>query len=230
MPQPTASPPPAEALHPVRVWDLPTRAFHWALALAVAVTWLSGEFGMMEVHLPAGLTVLTLVVFRLFWGVLGSESARFARFLRGPGAVLRHLAHLLARRPDHTPTHNPLGGYAVLLLLGVLLVQGASGLFADDEILTTGYLSAYVPGAMVRLATWLHVLGSKAVLAVVALHLVAIAVYRLWARQDLVRPMVTGIKSLPPGTAAPRMRSIWLALALFALCAAAARGIASLGG
>lgn len=223
-------PSPAAALHPVRVWDLPTRAFHWALALAVAVTWLSGEFGMMEVHLPAGLCVLALVVFRLFWGVLGSDSARFAKFLRGPGAVLSHLGHLIARRPDHTPTHNPLGGYAVLLLLGVLLVQGASGLFADDEILTTGYLSAYVPGVVVRFATWLHVLGSKAVLAVVLLHLAAIAIYRFWARQDLVSPMVTGIKPLPAGTAAPRLRSTWLAVALFLLCAAAARGIAALGG
>jgi cytochrome b len=215
---------------PVRIWDLPTRLFHWALAILVTIAWISGTRGAMELHLLAGYGVLALVLFRLLWGLLGSESARFASFLRGPKAAFAHLGEVVRRRPDHDTTHNPLGGYAIALLLIVLAVQTGSGLFADDEILTTGPLSGYVPGAFVRFATWLHVLNQNIILVLVGLHLLAVLAYALLLRRDLVRPMVTGIKVMPAGTKAPRMRSLWLALGLFLLCAAAVQGIASLGG
>jgi cytochrome b len=214
----------------VRVWDWPTRAFHWALAVLVAVAWISGTLGRMEVHLLAGYGVLALVLFRILWGVLGSDSARFASFLRGPRAAFSHLGELLRRRPDHDTTHNALGGYAVALMLLVLVVQACSGLFADDDILTMGPLAQYVPGSVVRLATGIHKLNSNLILAVVVVHLLAIVAYALLFRRDLVRPMITGVKYLPPGTPAPRLRSAWLAVALLLLCAAAVQGIASLGG
>jgi cytochrome b len=214
----------------IAVWDMPTRAFHWTLAVLVAVSWITGTKGWMEWHLLSGYGVLALVLFRLLWGVLGSESARFASFLRGPRAAFAHFGELLRRCPDHHTTHNPLGGYAVALMLIVLAVQTATGLFADDEILTTGPLSSFAPGRMVRLATWVHVLNSNLILVVVLLHLAAIAAYALVFRRSLVSAMLTGTKFLPAGTPAPRMRSIWLALGLFLLCAAAVQGIASLGG
>jgi cytochrome b len=221
--------PTSSVLVPVQVWDLPTRLFHWALAALVAFTWISGDQGWMEWHISAGLAVLALLAFRLLWGVLGSDSARFATFLRGPRAALGHLGEILRRRPDHDTSHNALGGYAVVLMLAVLLVQAASGLFADDEILTTGPLGGYVPGWVVKQATRIHVLTSNLVLVVVALHLAAVLAYWLLGR-NLVRAMVSGTKALPAGTKAPRLRSVWLALLLFLLCAAAAQGIASLGG
>jgi cytochrome b len=225
-----ARPNAGSSLTAVRVWDLPTRAFHWALAVLVSVAWISGTLGRMEIHLLAGYGVLALVLFRIFWGVLGSDSARFTTFLRGPRAAFAHLGEILRRRPDHDTTHNALGGYAVALMLIVLVVQAGSGLFADDDILTMGPLSQYVPGSVVRLATGIHKLNSNLILGVVLLHLVAIAAYALLFRRDLVRPMITGMKQLPPGTPAPRLSSAWLAVALLLLCAAAVQGIASLGG
>ena len=215
---------------PVRVWDLPVRLFHWGLVASVSFAWISGQMGWMEWHLWAGQCVLALVLFRILWGVLGSESARFATFLKGPGAALSHLAEVLRRRPDHDTTHNAMGGWAAAVILLVLVVQVASGLFSDDEILTTGPLAAYAPSSLVRLATVVHVTNQTIVLIVVAVHVLAVLLYGLLFRRDLVRPMLTGIKQLPAGTPAPRMRSVWLALALFLLCAAAAQGIASLGG
>jgi cytochrome b len=213
----------------VKVWDLPTRLFHWALAVLVAFAWISGNQGWMEWHLSAGLAVLALLAFRLLWGVLGSDSARFTSFLRGPRAALGHLGEIIARRPDHDTSHNALGGYAVVLILAVLLAQAASGLFADDEILTTGPLAGFVPGWVVRQATVVHATTANLVLLVIALHLAAVLLYWLLGR-NLVRAMLTGDKHLPAGTPAPRRRSVWLALVLLLLCAAAAQGIASLGG
>lgn len=224
VPDPAAAP----SAIAVPVWDLPTRLFHWALAILVTISWLSGKRGAMDLHLLSGYAVLTLVLFRLLWGMVGSESVRFASFLKGPGAAFGHLGELLRRRPDHHTTHNPLGGYAVALMLIVLAVQTGSGLFADDEILTTGPLADYAPGRVVRFATWLHVLNQNLILALVVLHVAAILAYRLLFRRDLVRPMVSGMKLLPADTLAPRMRSLWLALALLVLCAAAVQGIVSL--
>jgi cytochrome b len=223
---PDAAPP---APMPVRVWDLPTRLFHWALVVLVAFAWISGDQGWMEWHLMAGSAVLALLLFRLFWGVLGSDSVRFVRFVRGPFAALGHVGELLRRRPDHDTTHNALGGWAVLAILLVLAVQVTSGLFADDQILTMGPLAGYVPARIVRLGTWVHVQAGNVVLAIAALHIAAVALYAVLGR-DLWRAMITGVKQLPAGTPAPRLRSAWLALGLFLICAAAAQGIYSLGG
>lgn len=228
MPAPPSAAAPAAQVA-VRVWDLPLRLFHWALAVAVALAWSFGQLGWMEWHLRLGYSVLALLLFRILWGVLGSENVRFTRFLRGPGAVLRHLGEVLRRRPDHETTHSALGGWAAAVILLVLSVQVASGLFSDDEILTAGPLAAYVPRAVVRLATTVHVTNRAIVLVVVLAHVLAIALYARLFRRNLVTPMLTGTKQLPPGTMPPRLGSAWLALALFLLCAAAAQGIASLG-
>ena len=111
-----------------KVWDLPTRLFHWALALTLVGSFLTVRAHDMRLHALCGYTALTLVLFRILWGLFGSESARFASFLRGPGAVFAHVRALLGRRPDHETTHNALGGWAVMLMLGLVLAQGATGL------------------------------------------------------------------------------------------------------
>ena len=123
-----------------KVWDLPTRLFHWALALTLVGSFLTVRAHDMRLHALCGYTALTLVLFRILWGLFGSESARFASFLRGPGAVFAHVRALLGRRPDHETTHNALGGWAVMLMLGLVLAQGATGLFANDDILFRGLL------------------------------------------------------------------------------------------
>jgi cytochrome b len=118
----------------VLVWDLPTRLFHWTLVAAVAGCWWTGERGPMETHALLGYVVLALLLFRLAWGLVGSETARFSSFLRGPGAALTHARHFLRRGPlEAEAGHNPIGGYSVLLLLLLLIVQAVSGLFLYDE-------------------------------------------------------------------------------------------------
>lgn len=221
---------PAPKLVEVRVWDLPTRLFHWSLASAVVVAWITGSNGLWNLHFTAGLTVLALVIFRLLWGVLGSDSTRFTTFLRGPRAGLAHVWETLRGKPDHDTTHNAVGGWAVVLMLTLLSVQAVAGLFADvDDGLNNGPLMFYAPDAVVRLATRIHAQNAWIILAVVSLHVFAVLAYWLVAGRDLIQPMVTGVKQLPQHVAAPRMRSAWIALALFLLCAAAVRGIAALG-
>jgi cytochrome b len=229
---PPAAPPQPEkvAVVPVRVWDLPTRLFHWSLLIAVTVAWISGSNGFWQVHFLAGLSVLALVLFRLLWGVLGSESSRFATFLRGPRHALAHFWEVLRGRPDHDTTHNALGGWATVVILALLAAQAGMGLIADaDDGLTYGPLMDYAPSWLVQLATGLHKQNAWLILAVAALHVLAIMAYWLLAGRDLITPMVTGIKHLPALTRAPRMASLWLALGLFVLCAAAVRGVAALG-
>jgi cytochrome b len=227
---PSQPPAPPPKLIDVRVWDLPTRLFHWSLASAVVVAWITGSNGAWGVHFVAGLVVLALVIFRLLWGVLGSDSIRFATFVRGPRAAIGHVWETLRGRPDHDTTHNAVGGWAVVLMLALLSVQVTAGLFADvDDGLNNGPLMFYAPDAVVRLATRIHAQNAWIILAVVSLHVFAVLAYWLVAGRDLIQPMVTGVKQLPAHIAAPRMRSAWIALALFLLCAAAVRGIAALG-
>jgi cytochrome b len=187
-------------IRPVRVWDLPTRLFHWALAAAVIGLVITGKVGgnALSWHMRFGLLVLALLGFRLVWGLVGGRWSRFASFVRAPGTVLRYL------RGDHRPGdhfevgHNPLGAFSVLALITVLLVQVATGLVADDEIATTGPLNRFVATASGLAATaWHKGWGQWLILALVGLHIAAIVVYRLRG-SNLVRPMITGDKALPP--------------------------------
>lgn len=225
--------PHAEAAAPlvvVRVWDLPTRLFHWSLATAVVVAWVSGSNKLWGLHFTAGLSVLALVIFRLLWGVLGSDSTRFTTFVKGPRAALAHAWDTARGKPNHDTTHNAVGGWAVVPILTLLSVQALTGLFADvDDGLNNGPLMFHAPDAVVRLATRIHAQNAWVILAVVSLHVFAVLGYWVVAGRDLIQPMVTGVKRLPAHVAAPRLRSAWIGLALFLLCAAAVRGIAALG-
>jgi cytochrome b len=221
-------------LRPVRVWDLPTRVFHWLLAAAVIGLVISGKLGgnALVWHLRLGLGVFTLLGFRLLWGMVGGRWSRFASFLVAPATLLRYLRG--QHRPgDHFEVgHNPLGALSVLSMIAVLVVQVATGLVADDEIATTGPLNKYVATATGLLATgWHKGYGQWALLALVALHVAAIVVYRLRG-QNLVTPMITGDKPLPPEVPAAidTVASRGLALAVWAACVAGAVWIARQGG
>ncbi|WP_019016569.1 cytochrome b/b6 domain-containing protein [Elioraea tepidiphila] len=201
-----------------KVWDLPTRLFHWALALTLVGSFLTVRAHDMRLHALCGYTALTLVLFRILWGLFGSESARFASFLRGPGAAIGHLRALLGRRPDHETTHNALGGWAVLLMLALVLAQAVTGLFANDDILFRGPLFPLAGKEMSdRLTTW-HYRISDLLLIVVILHVVVVLAYRVVGHQ-LIEAMVTGIKRLPAGTRAPRLAGLAPAAGALAIAA-----------
>lgn len=195
-------PPP---LRRVRVWDLPTRLFHWLLAACVVASVVSAKVGgaAMEWHLRLGYTILALLVFRLLWGLVGGHWSRFTRFVYSPRALLRYLTGR-ARDDDHFEVgHSPTGALAVFGLMAILLVQVATGLVADDEIANTGPLIRFVSGSTSSLATgWHKGWGQWTVVGLVALHVAAIVFYLVKKRQNLVGPMVSGDKLLPEGVPA----------------------------
>ncbi|MFL9665671.1 cytochrome b/b6 domain-containing protein [Variovorax sp. AB1(2024)] len=216
-----------------RVWDLPTRLFHWALAIAVIGLIGTGLNGIMEWHFRLGYAVLALLLFRLAWGFVGGRWSRFAAFVYGPGSVVAYLrgkAH-----PDHLIGHNPLGALSVFAVLAILALQVATGLTADDEIAASGPLTRFVSSETVSLATsWHKAWGKWIVIAFASLHVLAVLFHALVKRHRLVRPMVTGDKLIAAGAGgnvAPSRddaASRAFALVVFALCAGVAYWISSL--
>jgi cytochrome b len=207
-------------LRPVRVWDWPTRLFHWALTLCVVGAVVSAKVGgdALVWHFRFGLAVLALLVFRLVWGVIGGHWSRFTSFAHGPGTLLRYLRG--QSRPEEMLDvgHSPTGALAVFALLGLLAVQVATGLVADDEIASTGPLIRFVTSTTSLAATsWHKTWGQWLLLGLVGLHVVAIAVYRLVHRRDLVMPMLVGDKPLPPAVPASADHAGRWGLALIAL-------------
>lgn len=205
------------ALVRIRVWDLPTRLFHWSLVAAVTVAVITGELGgdWMEWHGRAGLAIVGLVTFRLVWGFVGSTHARFLNF--APSAS-RLRAYLRGRWKGHG--HNPLGALSVFALLALLGAQAATGLFGNDDIAFNGPLAALVDEALsTRLTGW-HQKLAYLLLTVMALHIAAILVYLGLKKDNLVKPMVTGWKDVRSGTSASKGSVAALLLALAAAAVA----------
>lgn len=202
----------------LRVWDLPTRLFHWLLVSLFAFSWASAEVGgnFMEYHMLSGYAVLGLVMFRLTWGFVGSATARFSHFIRGWKGMKAYLGSQF--RPGATPFigHNPLGGWMVIAMLMLLLVQAATGLFANDDIATEGPLYHLISKDWSDALTELHEGVFNVLLGLAVLHIAAIASYLLFKGDNLVRPMLTGRKEVPAETPEPRMVSAWRALPLAA--------------
>jgi cytochrome b len=219
-------------MHTIRVWDLPTRLFHWTLAACIVGLVITSNVGgnAMTLHGRFGYAVLTLLLFRVVWGLMGGHWSRFASFLYGPSTVLAYVrGHA---QPEHGVGHNPLGAFSVFALLLVLAAQVGSGLFADDEIAFTGPLVGLVSGDWVTIATRYHKHVGKLILIVlVTLHLLAIGYYKLVKRQNLVQPMIVGDKTVPAHLPASRddAGSRLLALVVLLLCALAVYGLVSLG-
>jgi cytochrome b len=215
--------PPALRL-PMRVWDLPTRLFHWVIVLLVAVSYVSvtfagSNYGLMRVHLISGYSILALLLFRLAWGFIGSDTARFTTFLGSPLAGFRYLARFGARGPDDQIGHNAAGGWMVLIMLGLLAAQVGTGLFSNDDGATEGPLARFVAKATSDRLSGLHGTLFNVLLAAIILHVVAILAYAVVRRHDLIRPMITGKKRLPATARAPRMVSPLLALIVLGLAA-----------
>ncbi|MDE2582649.1 MAG: cytochrome b/b6 domain-containing protein [Rhodospirillales bacterium] len=208
----------------VLVWDLPVRLFHWLLAPLVLVLWVTERWNRMGWHVLAGEVLLGLVLFRLFWGFVGSETARFARFLATPAAAWRHLRRSFAREPDHAVGHNPAGGWMVALLLLLLLAECLSGVFVNNDVADQGPFTDHTPAWFMNLVTDLHAILFQAIVAAVGLHLAAIAVYAAAKGQNLLRPMVTGWKQLPATRRPPQIAGVRRALLLAVLAAALAAG------
>ncbi|MCG9025151.1 cytochrome b/b6 domain-containing protein [Laribacter hongkongensis] len=181
----------------VFVWDLPTRLFHWTLVLTFAGLWYSGTQGgeMLQYHIWLGYGMATLLLFRLIWGVLGSQTARFVQFVRGPASMLDYARGQLPE--EKIPGHNPMGGMMVMLLLALLIAQVLTGLFAADidSYAYDGPLVHLVDAEQAEAITLWHKALVNVLLGAVALHLSAIVFYALVKRQNLVGPMLTGYKS-----------------------------------
>ncbi|HEY8287737.1 MAG TPA: cytochrome b/b6 domain-containing protein [Acetobacteraceae bacterium] len=203
----------------VRVWDAPTRLFHWAIVVLVCTSWVTQYVGRMEWHMLSGYTILTLLLFRLAWGFAGSDTARFGRFLKSPLAAVRHLSHLARREPDTEIGHNPAGGWMVLVMLALLLVQAGTGLFSNDDVMTEGPLMHLVGNKWSAWLTGIHDLNFTLIEIAVALHVLAILTYALLKRQNLLGPMFTGRKWLPATTSSPRIVSPIRAAALLVAAA-----------
>lgn len=175
----------------IRVWDLPTRLFHWLLALGVLAAFLTEEFGEIEWHARVGYFLLSLIVFRVAWGFWGSRYARFSAFVPRPATLLRFL-----KTPWTTLGHNPLGSLSVLALLGLVLAQIVTGLASTDEILFDGPLVKHLPEDWVALAGSLHEWFQGGLLALIGLHVAAILFYRWVKKEALLPAMITGDKSV----------------------------------
>jgi cytochrome b len=207
--------------HERLVWDLPLRLTHWLIALGVAGCFATHYAGIewFPWHRRLGYAVLVLAAFRIVWGFAGTRHARFAAFLRGPRAIL---AYLRGAGGDAVG-HNPLGALSVVALLAVLVAQGATGLFANDEIMNAGPFYGWIDPALSNRITGLHRLNSELLLVLVGLHLAAVAWYVGLRRRPLLRAMVTGRK---PATEVPETEAIPgsrlpLALVIVAVLAAA---------
>lgn len=219
----------------VRVWDLPTRLFHWVLMACVIGSVVSAKIGgnAMTWHFRLGYVVFALLAFRLLWGLLGGRWSRFASFAYAPATTLRYLRGQ-ARPDEHLEVgHSPTGALSVFALLTLLAAQVGTGLFADDEIANAGPMVRFVSGATSSLATgWHKHWGQWLILALVALHVIAILVYRFRKGRDLVTPMWTGDKPLDASVPASvdTLATRGLAALLVALCGAGVGWLVSLGG
>lgn len=192
-----------------KVWDIPTRVVHWALVICIGLSWWSVENKRMDIHYWSGLVVVGLVVFRIYWGFAGPETARFARFLKGPRAVFAYVGKLF--RPDYRASfgHNPLGALSVIALLLAVAVQAGLGLFASDtSYVSSGPLSHLIDYQTSEDVTDLHGGFFNVLLIVIGLHLAAIVFYLVAKRINLVGPMLTGSRKAgnvegPPAGIAP---------------------------
>ena len=209
--------------NPIRVWDLPTRLFHWLLVILVIISFVTAAIGglAMQYHKLSGYTILTLLLFRVTWGFVGGRQSRFASFVRGPSAVRRYAASLIG--PDHPSYlgHNPLGGWSVIAMLLALFIQVGTGLFANDKILTEGPLYAWVSNQTSDWLTRIHKINQQTLVLLVVVHVSAILFYLLFKRENFLRPMITGIKQWSGDAAEPVDGRPWMAAVIAALAAVA---------
>jgi cytochrome b len=218
--------------HAVRIWDLPTRVFHWALFVCVVGLIITGNVGgnLMTWHFRLGFFVMTLLLFRFVWGLIGGKWSRFASFIYAPSTVIAYLKG--KGKPEHSAGHNPLGAGSVFALLAFLALQVGTGLISDDEITNQGPLARFVSNSSVSLANWWHKdIGKWAIAALIVLHIAAILFYLYKKKENLIKPMLDGDKHMPlpvepsKDTAGSRI----VALVVLAICGGFVYWVQSLG-
>jgi cytochrome b len=206
----------------ITVWDLPTRLFHWALVVLIALQYASGEFELLPMawHYWLGYATLALIVFRLLWGFFGSSTSRFFEFVRGPATVAHYALASARGREPVVVGHNPLGGWSVLLMLACVLVQSISGLFASDDLTESGPFAARVSDQTVKWMTHVHHFNRYVLLILIVLHVTAVLLHWAMRQENLVAPMWHGRKRID-GMRPMTVVSVWRALALLLLSAVA---------
>jgi len=214
----------------IRIWDLPVRLFHWTLVVLMTVSYITAQVGgaWMKLHFWSGYAILTLLLFRIAWGFVGSTTARFSHFVRGPAAWFVYLRDLLTSRRTFDVGHNPVGGIMVLVLIFAVLAQAVAGLFSADTDMGTvnGPLANSIPDKWVDRLTSFHTFWVNVIWCLVALHVLAAITYLVWKRQNLIGAMFTGHKPLEhvaeAGKPAPTLTFASGRLAISLLIAAAA--------
>lgn len=211
----------------IRIWDVPTRLIHWGMALLIPFSWWTAETGQMDRHRLSGYLLLGLLLFRLIWGFWGSTPSRFRAFVKGPFSVWRYVR---GEEVHDIPGHNPLGGWSVIAILGMISLQTGLGLFSvDEDGLESGPLSHLVQFDTGRTVAGLHEKLFWALVALIAMHVAAILWYLMARRANLIAAMITGRMGPVTPVEQPRMASTWRAvLAILAAGAAAwfvARGL-----
>jgi cytochrome b len=203
----------------VLVWDLPTRLFHWLLVIFVIISFVTAKIGgnMMQYHKLSGFAILVLVLFRLIWGIIGSRQSRFLTFVKAPFAVMRYAMTVLRRNSAHDLGHNPLGGWSIIAMLFILLLQAATGLFANDDIATEGPLYEWVSKATSDQLTRIHRLNQEVIIALVSIHVLAVLFYFFYQRENLIKPMITGGKRWIGPEPEPMTGRTWIAAVITGL-------------
>ena len=194
---------PAINLISAPVWDGFVRVFHWSLVLLFVVSVASGKVGgeWIDWHMKSGYAILALVTFRLIWGFVGGEYARYVSFLTGPIRAVKFAKGLLGKTQEHVIGHNPVGGWMVIVLLLLLATQAVLGLFSNDEIATTGPLARYVSDATSITLMGRHRTIGNILLALVGIHIAAVLFHVVVKKEGLIRAMFSGKKALPPALA-----------------------------
>jgi len=206
----------------VQVWDVPVRLFHWVLVVLVVFSYTTGQLGgnWLAWHFRSGYCILALVLFRIVWGLFGSQTARFSDFIHGPGRVIAYARSLLKGASMFHAGHNPMGGMMVVLMLVLLLVQAVTGLFSDDDAGTRAVLADKVSDSTVSLLSSIHRINVNIILACVVLHVCAALFYLLVKKDNLIKPMFTGHKLVPDEHPAPALAGAVPALIIVALAGA----------
>jgi len=205
----------------VKAWDLPLRLFHWTLLLLFVIAYATGSrVQYYALHQAAGVALFGLLIFRVIWGFAGSQAARFSSFLKGPRAALAHVRGLLRGRAESLPGHNPLGGWGVVVMLALLLIEAVSGLFSSTFDYA-GPLAGLVPDEWADRMAAIHAINLDLLLGMIGLHLLGVAITSILGRENLVASMVHGRKHLSAAAVAPSQRGT-AARAVIALIAAAA--------
>ncbi|MBW8184473.1 cytochrome b/b6 domain-containing protein [Shewanella nanhaiensis] len=203
----------------IKVWDLPTRIFHWGMIVLLGGLWWTADAGEMDWHQVLAYSLMVFIVFRLIWGVVGSDTSRFSHFIKHPKAVLDYMKLTKEHGVSSSIGHNPLGGYMVIALIMLVSAQLTTGLFATDEIFTEGPLYSLVSSETGSLMSWLHKKIFYVMLGFASIHVLAVAYHRLKG-DKLITPMITGYKQVSEASGLElKFTSVLVALLLVALLA-----------